>query len=603
MLPRRLISPTSIHHLRPLRPPNNTRLFTRQLPLLLISRHHPRPQLPYLSQPTPKAPISRFISTETRAYVRDVSLQSVKWTGLIFVFMLLGGIALEGVQMETDERLQPTPAEWKFLTRQALRMARAEMRSVEEQRAPLVDWPKVGSQLKECLRRLEDRKGDGKGVVVQDAVGEVDGEGTGLVIAEVGRAGFDVEAKSYEWKTGYFDALMLSATAAEHLDNIVLDTRRKKVFPQEVVIGPSNPDPRPTPVYMDTAPNEEDCVRFYEPPETFYMKILTTKGFTTRQRLDAAEGYANWLDYKGLHDSAEEMYHWAIDIAKSALPNPATASSILDPKTNVLKPDAPSADLTNNLLRATTSLATHHARTSNIASALPILLSVLRARRNAPLSPYPYDAYTPDTTASTDIGAAYSMVRGWISSSKFPSPPPDDDAPLVRYSSKPTCEEGELMVYIGEILFASSPERASEGVGWTRQGVLVAEANIQARQDRNRGIGAAAQVESGQSAKEERRCKECLLTGVKNWEVMLQRLASSRGMAKEREGGRDAGWLEWRGWFGGDGGVKGKVMEELGVGMLEEELRQVGRLRERIVKENIEAELAKGKATGAPWFG
>jgi len=37
--------------------------------------------------------------------------------------------------------------------------------------------------------------------------------------------------------------------------------------------------------------------------------------------------------------------------------------------------------------------------------------------------------------------------------------------------------------------------------------------------------------------------------------------------------------------------------------MLEEELRQVGRLRERIVKENIEAELAKGKATGAPWFG
>ncbi|KAK5164375.1 uncharacterized protein LTR77_010071 [Saxophila tyrrhenica] len=603
MLSRRLLLPKSIHHLRPLRPPNrspsNPRLFTQNTSLLLIARHTPRPQLPYLSQPTAKHSATRLISTETRAYVREVSLQSVKWTGIIFVFMLLGGVALEGVKMESDEREHPTPGEWKFLTRQALRMARAGTKVVEEQRAPIVDWPMVGGQVKECLKRLEDLDGDGKGLVVQGAEAGDDGA---LVIPEVGRAGFDVDAKSYEWKTGYFEALMLAATAAEHLENIVLDTRRKMVFPREVVVGPSNPDARPTPVYMGTAPNEEDCVKFYEPPETFYMRMLTTKGFTTRQRLDAAEGYANWLEFKGLHESAEEMYRWGIDIAKSALPNPLEAAATIDPNTNVLKPDARSAEVTSNLLRATSALAVHHARTNNIPSALPILLSVLRARRNAPLSPYPYQPHQSDPNASTDIGAAFSMVKGWISPAKFPPPPPSGDDPLVRYSSKPTCEEGELMVYIGEILFASAPERASEGVGWTRQGVLVAEANLQNRQQAQRGAGKPAiTTEDGEN--EGRKCKECLLTGVKNWELMLQRLATSRATSTSREGGRSAGWLEWRGWFGGDGGVKGQTMDGLGQGMLEEELKQVGRLRERIVKENIEAELAKGRVSGAPWYG
>jgi hypothetical protein len=150
------------------------------------------------------------------------------------------------------------------------------------------------------------------------------------------------------------------------------------------------------------------------------------------------------------------------------------------------------------------------------------------------------------------------------------------------------------MVYIGEILFASAPERAREGVGWTRQGVLVAEANLQTQGRIDRQDDA--------TEKENKRCKECLLTGVQNWETMLHQLTTSQASSAGREGGRDAGWLEWRGWFGKDGGVKGKTLDQLTAGVLEEELRQVGRLRERIVKEDIEGQLTRGKG-GGYWFG
>lgn len=459
---------------------------------------------------------------------------------------------------------------------------------VEEQTSPIVDWPKVGSHLKEVLIRLEDAKGDGKGLRARDASGE------GIVIADVGKAGFDVSAKSYEWRTGYFETLLLSATAAEHLDNMVLDTRRKKVFPREVMLGPSNPDPRPTPVYMDSAPREEDCVKFYSPPETFYMKILTTEGFNTRQKLEAVEGYANWLEFKGLNGAAEEMYKWGVDIAKSALPDPGDADTVFEPRTNVVRADS-IHKATSNLLRATTSLATHHARTGDTAAALPILLSVLRARRSAPLSPNPLTTSSAPPEPKTDIGAAYAMVKRWISPATFPPEPPSDDTPLMRSSEKPTCEEGELMVYIGEILFASS--HGSEGVGWTRQGVLVAEANLQ-----RRSAPATSGAEAERREVEGRKCKQCLLTGVKNWEQMLRQLTESRISTSTREGGRDAGWLEWKGWFGGQGD-KGRTLDEVGAGVLEEELTQVEKLKERIVRENIEVELSKGKVQGAPWFG
>ena len=605
MLSRHLPKPRQIRFLRPHRPPNppQPRPFTQNTQLLLIAPSTLRPQLPYLAQPTfkPHTQNTRLISTETKAYIRDLSYQSGKWTAIIFAFFALGAIIMEGLEMESQERKKPTPHDWKWGTRDHLRRARAEMAAIVEQRSPIVDWPKAGSHLKECLGRLEDVEFEGKGLVVQGGSAD-DGEEGGILIPDVGKAGYDIDAKSYEWKAGYFEVLMGCATAAEHLDSMVLDKKRKKVFPREVMIGPSNPDPRPTPIYMESAPKEEDCVKFFEPPETFYMRVLTTKGFGTRQRLEAVEGYANWLEFKGLNESAQEMYKWGIDIAKTALPDSAFADEVIDAHTSVLKPSA-NREATPNLLRATTALATRHARTGQTALALPIFLSVLRARRTAPLSSLTLDDLdTGPQAPSTDIGAAVEMVKGWIVSPPFPPEPPSGDTPLVRMSAKPTCEEGELMVYIGEILFASASggkdkERLGEGVGWTRQGVLIAEANLAGKQNGRDGS------QSEEKEDRDRKCKECLLTGVQNWETMLRFLSSQRVETSTREGSRDAGFLEWRGWFGGGGGKKGQTLEEVGVGVLEEELKQVERLRERIVREGIEEEMMKRRAEGGLWFG
>ncbi|KAK5112422.1 hypothetical protein LTR85_011531 [Meristemomyces frigidus] len=595
MLSRRLAA-ARIPLARPLRPPNvalqqppQPRLFTQKTQLLLIAHRATRPQLPYLSQPAfrvqnggflgPNPQLARLLSTENRRYVSEQMYLAAKWTVIIWTFLILGSIAYVGYSIEVEERRQPTPDEWRFWTRWNLRAARAALRAGEEggSTAGFVDWAAVGSALRKCLMRLEDTTAEGKGLVEQ-----VEG---GLLIPGAGKAGLDSSGKSWPWRAGYYEVVMGCAAAAEHLDGMVVDKTRGLVFPKEVVIGPSNPDPRPVPPYMAAAPKEEDCGRPFDPPETYYMRVLTSKGFTTKQKLDAALAYANWLEFKGLDDSAEEMYKWGVDIAKTGLSIITNPEDVLDSKTSVLKSDA-AADATPNLLRATTSLAIHHARIGNVSAALSILLSILRARISAPVSPFPQSPQTArpaQDEAKTDIDAALSFFQKVFRPPQYPPPPPSGDLPMVRLSERPSCEESELMLYIGEILFASSPS-SSEGLGWTRQAVTVAEANLQS------GILAT----DGQE--EAAKCKQCLTIGVANWETMLRRLSSQQKRSAAREGGRDAGFLEWRGWFGLDGGKKGKTLDEVHGGVVEEELRQVEKLKERIVREGIGEQMAR--ATG-----
>ena len=100
------------------------------------------------------------------------------------------------------------------------------------------------------------------------------------------------------------------------------------------------------------------------------------------------------------------------------------------------------------------------------------------------------------------------------------------------------------------------------------------------------------------------KCKQCLLTGVQNWEVMLRRLSSQQQTTAAREGSRDAGWLEWRGWFGKDGGVKGSVLDQAAAGAVAEELKVVEGLRARILKERMEREASEqGVSQRYGWFG
>jgi hypothetical protein len=504
------------------------------------------------------------------------------------------------MHMVSEERKNPTPSEWRWWTKELLRKSREEVAVIEEGKRPIIDWPLVGSVLKDAVKRLEDPNKEGKGLIPQGE--EVEGGG-GILIPEVGRAGFDVSAKSYEWRSGYHEILMKSATAAEHLENTILDTKRDKFFPRECMVGPSNPDPRPVPHYFKVTipPKDEDCVPFYDKPEVFYMRILTTKGFDARQKLEAVEGYANYLTYKGLTESAEEMYRWGIDIAKASLPGGSgSADEVIDPRTNVLG-EAATQRGTDNLLRAATNLATHHARTGDTASALPILLSVLRARRTAPLqleSGYPLDL-GPDK-ASTDIGAVFNFFRRVFKTPPFPPPPPSGDTPLVRHSEQPTCEDGELMVYVGEIIFASAAaggkaeqERRSEGIGWTRQGALTAGMNLRQKYDRE-----PEEIDAGTRERkkvEDKRCKECFLTGVRNWETMLKLIASQRITNSSREGGKGGGWSDWF-------ALGQKTLEEMSSEDLEAELMEVEKMKERILREGIEEDIRKGMPSG-PWMG
>lgn len=589
---------------RPLRPPNlprkapSPRLFTQNTQLLLIAHRTSRPQLPYLNQPVfrfqptllgPNPQLARLLSTETRQYIREQVYLAAKWTAIAWTFVALFGIAYVGYAIEIDERKDPTPNEWRFWTRLALRGARVTQR--EGARVGFVNWAVVGSEYKACLENLENTSKDGKGVCSI--------EGGETLIPEVGRVGFDISAKSWPWRACYYEVIMGSATVAEHLDGMVLDRTRRIIFPKEFVIGPSNPDPRPLPAHSKVAPLEENCERPYAPPETFYMRILTSKGFTTTQKLNAALGYASWLEYKGLNESAKEMYKWGLDIAKAGLPTTMDPAVVIDNRTSVLKDDA-AHEVTPNILHAATSLAIHSARVGDVSAALPILLSVLRARRNSPVSTVPQSlrksgilGQDQQPEATTDIGAAINIVKRIIRPYRFPAPPPTGDLPFERASEKPTCEESELMLYIGEILYATSPHSA-EGLGWTRQGVTIAEANLQSGKNN-------ATLDMEERAK----CKQCLAFGASNWEIMLNNLSVQQASSSVREGGRSAGLLEWRGWFGRDGGVKGKTLDELNAGVVAEELKHVAKLKENIARSALEEDMARagGGQPGSVWIG
>ncbi|EME87112.1 uncharacterized protein MYCFIDRAFT_152062 [Pseudocercospora fijiensis CIRAD86] len=576
-LPYRLPS-ARIAAIRPLRPPSppKPRPFTQKTQLLLIAARAPRPQLPYLTQPLPlpsyrrpNAPIARLLSTENRRFARQQLWLAARWTATGWTAVVLLGVAWFGYNIEVDERTNPTPDEWRFGTRQLLRTARAfSDPETSGQTGGIVDWAKVGTRYVNLLARLEDLEKEGKGLL------EV-ADGEEILIPGVGRSGFDISAKTWPWRAGYFEAIMGCARAAEHLDGMVLDQTRGMVFPRDVMIGPSNPDPRPTPPYMKTAPREEDCVPPFPAPETFYMRVLTGRGFTTGQKLDAALGYANWLEIKGLNEAALEMYKWRVDMATAALPNGVQPVDVLDPKTSTLKEGA--ANITPNLLRAITDLAIHQARTGKISESLPILISVLRARRTAPISPFP----EPEPTKP-----GFSLWNFLFVPPHFPDPPPSGDMPLIRTSSEPSCSDSELMLYIGEIIFASSSQSifekhaAEEGLAWTKQAVTIADAQL--------AKPSLASSSDQESETEKKKCRECLLTGVGNWEAMLQRLADhEQPVAKSRS------WKFWQ----------KSSAEDDKKSKFEEDQKTIERLRERIVRDGLRDQVIRTSSPTGIWYG
>jgi hypothetical protein len=373
-----------------------------------------------------------------------------------------------------------------------------------------VDWARTGEGYRALLKRLETV--DGEGV-------EEQGEG-GILVAGVGKTGFDISNKPEPWRRGYHECLMGAARAAEHLDSWVRDKTRNVAFPANTVIGPSNPNARPIPPGAISAPREEDCEPAFDAPEVYYMRIITTQGFTEKQKLDAALGYAAWLDYKGTPDAAGEMYKWAMDITSST---PVLVNGVLNDN----------VPISSNILTATTALAVHHARNSNLSEALPIFISVLRARRNTP-SPTP----TMRSTLAEDEEPTNGFFANFISLAKsafvpptYP-PPPDDGTSVPARGAKDRCEEAGLMTYIGEILYAtnSSVSGRESGLAWTREAVDIAEEEL-------RGRGADRDAT--------KTCKECLDTGLGNWSKMVTRLAKEERENKSPK--KVGGWLGFGG--------------------------------------------------------
>lgn len=89
------------------------------------------------------------------------------------------------------------------------------------------------------------------------------------------------------------------------------------------------------------------------------------------------------------------------------------------------------------------------------------------------------------------------------------------------------------MVYIGEILFATSKSEREKGLSWTRDSVEAAEAVMWVMDETKE-----------QEGKE--KCRECLETGLNNWRTMVKRMqALSLGQKLQAE---DSGGVLGTGW-------------------------------------------------------
>ena len=515
------------------------RRFTLYSQLRIISQGTPRPQLPFLHAAAagrsilPRSQLqnklTRFMSSETRQYYQGVLKQSLVVSAFFIISTVLFLIAQAGLQKEIMERKFPAPPEWQWMWR--YEFSKAAANQIPNADGRLVDWAMIASSYLAILKKLEDPERGGKGLrpTLDD-----DGE---IYVDGVGKAGKDLSGKSEPWRRGYHACLMGAAKAIEQVDGWLVDTTRNLALPPDFVVGPSNPHPEPMPDGSMEPPLEENCKPIFPEPTALYIKILTSQGFTSGQRLEAAVAYADWLDFKGLSSTAEEVYDWALDIAMGGLP--IGANDIVDMKTGVINNKA--TYVSSNTLIATTALANHYARNNNLAAALPIFLSILRASRQLLLPHPPKPARGEESTGSSLM----SMARSWLIVPPYPPPPPTGDD-IPSRSQTAVCEEAAVLSHIGEILFASAKSRQSfnsgsklawgpqnptsttvsqsenfqSGLSWTRDAVDLAEETLAS-------LGFS---EKDQEART--KCMQCLSAGMENWSTMVDWMLRDERAAK-----------------------------------------------------------------------
>jgi hypothetical protein len=473
---------------------------------------------------------------------------------LIFLVTSCFSIASLGVLSEQQERAFPSPHEWSLITRFRFRRGKWWQVPENNEEEGFPNWARVYSELQYALKRLEDPSTDGAGVVEQE-------EG-GILVPGVGKAGFDISAKSDEWRQGYYEVLMGMATAAERLEGWVTDKWRRNIWAPEFVASPTNKRPKAVLPGMPEVPDEEHRVPAADAPEVFYLKVITSKGFTTYQRLSAALGYADWLSFKQLPDSAEEMYRWALDIAMSGLPT-ADPTTVIDRETAILSATAPKESVTPNIIYAATNLATFFAANGRTASALPIFVSLLRARLTVD------EDSTNKTISNKKDSSLVGTILSLLAEPAYPPVPPSGDEPLIRKEAD-RCEEAALKTYIGEILFATagSSTQRQQGLSWVRDGVSTAK--LAQTLDPMRVDGDLR-----------KKCEQCEEVGLESWGKIMTYLAAE---AKEKSDTAHSGGLQgllWklRGTESIDKDVEDLESEEEGVTL------RLNKLRSRMLKE------------------
>ncbi|KAI3392323.1 hypothetical protein diail_5874 [Diaporthe ilicicola] len=538
--------------LRQLKTPDRpNRTFTHNSPAL----YNARPQLPFLSIPSRfQRQQWRYLTTERKVWLRDQTMLAVKYTAYFWAIMACLAGAAFAIQQEYMERKFPTPHEWSFYTRLRKRGAEAEKNRPD---VVVENWALISQMLQETISRLEDPNRDGKGI---KDMGPESPAGTK-----------DVSAMPEAWRRGYYEALLTFAKACEHVDGWVVDTTRKIFFPPDLVKGPSNPFPNALPPGSKPAPREEDCVPTGLPsPDECYLKLLSTEGFTSKQRMDAALAYANWLEHKGVLGPAAILYDDAVNLAIEEIYSPGEPP-LIDPQTAVLNDKAdrkPSA----NLITSLTALATFKARHEDESAALPILVSLLKARRSLSSEP-------PRKSPEEQLAALYDSPRkdnplqtvlNFFKPPPYPPPPPDGTSPPIR-DSKELCEEAALDLHIGEIMYALKKSAREDGLAWTREGVDLAEEELhKVLQD----------DKDNKDAK--KTCRECLAYGLDNWATMVNL------MVQEEEAARAKGQTKSSaGWFGLWSG--GKAVEENGGRWAAEEKVVIERtVRAQLILEDLE---------------
>ncbi|CAK7228273.1 hypothetical protein SBRCBS47491_006851 [Sporothrix bragantina] len=505
-----------------------------------------RPQLPFLVVPSASAAAAsrspRYFTTQRRQWLRYEALAFVKYT--MYFWAAVGCFVLVQfvMQQEAMERAHPTPHEWSFMSRMRLRGAlteRGDDGSEEEQAASdggdldssatathLVNHVKVMQILLDLLKRLEDPAVDGGAGLApageKSSMPDIVNTTTDAVIG-VSEA-LDIRSMNEPWRRGYYETLLAAAATAEHVDGWLLDRTRNTVFPPDIIVGPSNPNPRALPPGVNGAPREENCEPIFPAPAEIYLKLLHTRGLTAKQQITAALAFANYLEYKQDNDAAAYVYGKAVLAARSPDASDDLSLSFFDrnadmdastwikswtAQNHASNNNASSSTdtvLSRNLLSTLTAYATFQARSGDVSGALPLFVSLLQARRSLPPSA---SAAAASAAATRSKKATIpQQLLAIISPPSYP-PPPDDGFSAPLPGARATCEEAALRLHIGEILYASARKTSGatasasssssssstwglfssasqeqqareQGIAWTREAVDIAEEQLHA---------------------------------------------------------------------------------------------------------------------------